>query len=129
MTRSLKAMRWTSLGLFCVLTLPVLTFLSLAVRTFAWLWPADTAVRAIPLYLAIWFDQLFYDGGELSEQLVPLWVLLTGLLLWPLLALGVRPTLWASRSWRRAMLGYGAAAIACTVSAAWWVFTHTGYLF
>lgn len=126
---SLNAMRWTSLGLFFVLTLPVLTFLSLAIGAFAWLWPADTAVRAVPLYLAIWVDHLFYDGGELSPELIPLWVLLTGLLLWPLLALGIRPMLWASRNWQKAMLGYGAAAIACTIPAAYWVFTHTGYLF
>lgn len=49
MVSSMSAVRWVSLGLFLVLTLPVLTFLSLTWGAFAWLWFADTAVRAIPL--------------------------------------------------------------------------------
>ncbi len=129
MMNSMKATRWTSLGLFFLFTLPVLLFLSLSVRAFTLLWFVDTAVRAVPLYLAIWFDTLFYDGGELSEEFIPLWVALTGVLLWPLLAIGIKPMLWSSRRARRAILSYAAAAVVCTVPAAWWIFTHTGYLF
>ena len=129
MYRSEKATRWLSLTLFFLFTLPCLTLLSLSVRSLFWLWPVDTAVRAIPLYTAIWMDTLFHDGGELSPVFIPLWVALTGVLLWPLLALGIRPLLWASRSWRKAILTYTAAAAVCTVSAAWWIFAHTGYLF
>lgn len=124
-----KPGRTTMIVLFVLLTLPCLTYLSLSVRMLFWLWPVDTALRAVPLYLAILFDGAFLDGGELSPSLVPLWVAMTGLLLWPLLALGIRPVLWVSLKWRKVILGYGATAAVCTVAASCWIFTHTGYLF
>ncbi|NUM55478.1 MAG: hypothetical protein HUU46_17660 [Candidatus Hydrogenedentes bacterium] len=129
MTTSPRTVRWTSLGLFLLLTLPLLTILSLGVKWLALLWFVDTTVRAIPLYLAICFDGWFYDGGELSPAMIPVWVGLTGLLLWPLLALGIRPAAWASHRWRRTIVSYAVVAVLCTVPAAWWMFTHTGYLF
>jgi hypothetical protein len=114
--------------LFLFLTLPILTVLSLTVPALAWLWPVDTFIRSIPLVLAIVCDQIFGDGGEL-HGFTPLWVALTGALLWPLLVLGIRPVLWASRKWRRSILVYSGVALACTIVASGWMFTHTGYLF
>lgn len=129
MHTSPRTVRWISLGLFLLLTLPLLTAISLSVKALAPLWFADTAMRAIPLYLAICFDGWFYDGGELSEELIPVWVAMTGLLLWPLLAIGIRPSIWRSSRWCYAVVAYAGCAIACTIPAAWWMFTHTGYLF
>lgn len=122
-------LRMLSLGMFTSLTLPVLTFVSLGIPLMYWLWPVDTFVRAVPLLATIWIDGAFFDGGELSPQLIPVWVALTGCLLWPLLFLGIRPRIWRARPWRYTILGYSGVALACTVPAAGWIFTHTGYLF
>lgn len=129
MALSPKRIRWTSLSAFLLLTLPLLTWLSIGIGLLTPLWYVDTTIRAIPLYVAICIDWWFYDGGELSPELIGVWVALTGLLLWPLLALSIRPRLWMSFVWRRAFAGYTACAAVCTLFAAWWVFTHTGYLF
>lgn len=129
MRTAAKYTRVISVGMFLLLTLPVLTFISLSVKAFAPVWFVDTAIRAIPIVVAIGWDKLFLDGGELSPSLVPLWVGLTGLLLWPLAAYGVRPRIWLSPVWRRAIFTYATIALVCTIPAAWWIFTHTGYLF
>jgi len=121
--------RLIAVGLFLLMTLPVLTFVSLSARSLAPVWFVDTSVRAIPLVLAINWDRMFLDGGELSPSLIPLWVGLTGLLLWPLLAFGVRPRIWLSPAWRKTIYTYAVIAVVCTVPAAWWIFTHTSYLF
>lgn len=117
------------IALFVVLTLPILPLVAVHVSALGGLLFADLALRAVPLYLAFCADQAFYDAGELSPELMPLWVVLTGLLLWPLVALAVWPALWASRSWRKALVGYAGAAVASTVVAAFWVFTHLGAFF
>lgn len=115
--------------LFAVLTLPILPLVAVHVSALGLLLFADLALRAVPLYLAYCADQAFYDAGELSPELMPLWIILTGLLLWPLVALAIRPALWQSRSWRKALVGYVGAAVAGTVVAAFWVFTHLGAFF
>lgn len=121
--------RLITVGLFLLLTLPILTFISLSIKPLAPVWFVDTSVRAIPLVLAITWDRFFLDGDELSPQLIPLWVGLTGLLLWPLIVYGVRPRIWLSPVWRKTIYTYAVVAVVCTVPAAWWLFTHTGYLF
>lgn len=129
MSTPLAKSRWMFLVLFGLFSLPCLTFVSLFIKSLSWLWFIDTTIRAVPLYAAIWFDALFYDGGELSPELIPLWVALTALILWPLLALGIRPLFWASPRWRRAIFVHAATAVVCTIPAAYWIFGHTGYLF
>ena len=115
--------------LFVLLTLPVLTHVGHSFRPLRWLMIADMGPRAAPLYLAWTADQMFYDGGELSPQLIPVWVGLTAVMLWPLLLLGIRPTLWTARAWRRGIMTYAVTACACTVVAGYWVFTHLGAFF
>ncbi|MCL4691515.1 MAG: hypothetical protein KJ060_03280 [Candidatus Hydrogenedentes bacterium] len=114
---------------FLFFTLPCLTYLALAFPGLRALLMVDMGLRAIPLFAAVQIDQVFLDGGELTPDLIPIWVLFTGLLLWPLLVLGIRPTLWSIRRWRRAVAAYSACAFAVTVVAAGWVFTHMGYFF
>ena len=129
MSLSMGRARILLVGLFAFLTLPILTLVSLTIPALWWLWPVDTFLRSIPLVLAILCDQLVGDGGELHPGLLPLWVALTGALLWPLLVLGIRPLLWTSRKWRRSILVYSGVAMAGTIVAAGWMFAHTGYLF
>ncbi len=129
MRTTARSARLIAFGLFLLLTLPVLTFISLSVNSLAAVLFVDTTVRAIPLLIAFGWDRLFLDGGELSPQLIPLWVGLTGLLLWPLFVYGVRPRIWLSSVWRKTIYTYAVVAVVCTVPAAWWLFTHTGYLF
>lgn len=117
------------LSAFLFFTLPCLTYLALAVPGLGVLLPVDMGLRAIPLFAAVQIDQAFLDGGELTPNLIPIWVLLTGVLLWPLLALGVRPVLWSVRRWRRAVVAYSACASLVTVVAAGWVFHNMGYFF
>lgn len=124
-----KRVRIALIVLFVVLTLPVLPLLAVNVPGLGVLLFADLSLRAVPLYLAYCADQVFYDAGELSPQLMPLWVVLTGLWMSPLLVLAVRPVLWSSRSWRKAFFTYCGAFIACTALAAYWVFTHLGAFF
>ncbi len=129
MNRTSLRARIILLFLFAFLTLPCLTYVALFVPGLTPLLAVDMALRAVPLYAAVWVDHLFFDGGELTPRLIPFWVLLTGALLWPLLALGIRPALWRARGWRRGIAVYGACAIAATVVAATWVFTHMGFFF
>lgn len=121
--------RFLLLVTYGTLALPILTLLSLGVPGMAWLWPVDTFVRSIPLVAAIWIDGAFYDGGELGPAFLPVWVAFTACLLWPLLLLGIRPTLWRSQFWQKITLGYSGGAMVLTVAAARWIFTHTSYLF
>ncbi|GMV92114.1 MAG: hypothetical protein AMXMBFR82_18920 [Candidatus Hydrogenedentota bacterium] len=114
---------------FLFFTLPCLTYLALSVPGLRALLMVDMGLRAIPLFAAVQIDQAFLDGGELTPNLIPVWVLLTGLLLWPLLVLGIRPSLWSIRRWRRAVAAYSVCAFAVTVAAAGWVFTHLAYFF
>lgn len=129
MDRKRIGTRASLIGVFVFLTLPCLTYLAFFVPKMQWLLAVDMALRAVPLYLAVVADSLFADGGELSPAFIPLWVALTGLLLWPLLVLGVRPALWRSRLWRWTIEGYAAIAVVGTVMAASWIFTHMGYFF
>lgn len=129
MNRSSLRVRVILLFLFAFLTLPCLTYLAVSVPGLSPLLAVDMALRAVPLYAAVWVDHLFFDGGELTPVLVPVWVLLTGALLWPLLLMGIRPALWRVQGWRRGIAAYSACAAAATVAAASWVFTHMGYFF
>jgi hypothetical protein len=122
-------MRIGLLAAHAVLTLPVIPLLVVTINTLRPLLLVDLCVRAIPLYVTALFDRAFLDGGEVTPQLMPLWVVLTGIMLWPLLALGVRPQLWQSGKWRRRIGAYGFAVAAGTVAAASWVFTHLGIFF
>ncbi len=114
---------------FLFFTLPCLTYLALSVPGLGILLSVDMGLRAVPLFAAVQIDQTFLDGGELTPNLIPVWVLLTGLLLWPLLVIGIRSSLWSMRRWRRAVAVYSACAFAVTVAAAGWVFTHMTYFF
>lgn len=114
---------------FLFFTLPCLTYLALAVPGLGVLLSVDMGLRAVPLFAAVQIDQAFLDGGELTPDLVPIWVLFTGALLWPLLVLSIRPTLWSMRRWRRAVAVYSVCAFAVTVAAAGWIFTHMAYFF
>ncbi len=124
-----KRARIALIALFVVLTLPIFPLLAVNVPGLGVLLFADLSLRSVPLYLAFWADRIFYDAGELSPELMPLWVVLTGLWMSPLVVLAVRPVLWARRTWRKAFVGYCVAFVACTGVAAYWVFTHLGVFF
>ena len=83
-------LRVVLVALFLVLSLPVLTYIGIIVRPLSWVLAVDMGLRAVPLYLAYTADQMFYDGGELSPQLLPVWVVLTAVMLWPTSTLAVR---------------------------------------
>jgi hypothetical protein len=117
------------LVVFGFLTLPGLIGLALLVPGWSPLLFADMAIRAVPLCVAVVFNQLFLDGGELTPKLIPFWVVLTGFMLWPFLFLGIRPTLWCAPSWRYGIITYSSCAVLLTIGAACWVFTHLGYFF
>ena len=117
------------LGLFLIFTFPILPALASSMDFLDWLFAADLFVRSIPLSVAWCVDVAFYDAGELSHALIPLWVLLTGLLLSPLLLLAIWPTIWLSHKWRVAITRYAVVAGLATVLAAIWVFTHLGIFF
>jgi hypothetical protein len=123
-----KGIRIVLLSVYAVLTLPAIPLLAMMANLKSLLL-IDLSVRAVPLYLTWFVDSNFLDGGEVTPHLMPLWVLLTGVMLWPLLALGVRPRIWASNTWRRAMAAYGAVMLTATIGAVYWVFTHVGIFF
>ena len=109
---------------YFILTLPVLTLIGLSIPGFIAVWFADVFIRAVPFVVAHWFDNVFSDGGELSPQLMPLWIGLTGIMLWPMIAFGIRPTLWQSRAWRKGVVGYATIAFVCSIGASIWLFNH-----
>lgn len=109
---------------YVFLTLPCLTFIGLGIPGLSVLWFADIVIRAVPLLIAHWFDTAFSDGGELTPQFMPLWILLTGVVLWPMIILGARPALWQSRTWRSGVAVYATFAIVCSVGASVWLFNN-----
>lgn len=122
-------MRTATIVVFVLFTLPILPTIGFKVNALRWMIFVDLFLRAVPLYLASFIDQILYDGGELSPGFIPLWTGMTGLLLSPILLLGIRPSLWESRPWRKAILRYSGVAFLGTVVAAFWVFTHLGVFF
>lgn len=121
--------RFGFLFLFLVFTFPVIPFLAGYFPPLGPLFAVDLFVRAVPLYLAWLADRAFLDAGELSPTLIPLWVLLTAMLLWPLAGMAARPQLLSVRRWRRIFAGYAVAALTLTCGASAWVFTHLGIFF
>lgn len=120
------------LGFLVVFVLFVFPILPVAAGFFRSLMPLvaiDLFVRAIPLYISWRADCIFLDAGELSPQMVPLYTTLTAVLLWPLLALALRPELLSGPFWRRVIGGYTGVAVMFTCVASVWVFTHTGIFF
>lgn len=117
------------LVLYLVPTLPVLPMLLQLVPVLRYLLPVHLVVHALPLFVTAMIDARFLDGGEVTPELIPLWSALTGVMLWPLLALSLRPSLWASHGWRWGIGVYGVAAVVATIGAAYWVFTHLGVFF
>lgn len=116
----------TRMGLlagYLLLTFPILPLIG-AKWGYYFVLGADTAIRAVPLVAAIATDRLLFDGGELDPGFLPLWVGLSGLLLWPLAALACRPGLWAMRPWRRVLTAYSIAWAVATAVAAPWMLTH-----
>ena len=109
---------------YVFLTLPCLTLIGLSTPALGTLWLADVFIRAVPFVITHWFDKAFSDGGELSPQLMPLWILLTGIVLWPMIVLGIRPTLWQSRTWRNGVLGYASVAVVGSVGASIWLYNN-----
>lgn len=122
-------MRVVLVTVYAVLSLPVIPLLAATFDGLKPLLVVDLSVRAIPLYITWLVDSVFLDGGEVTPHLMPLWVVLTGIMLWPLLVLGVRPHLWASGRWRRGMIVYAAMTLTATIVAGCWVFTHLGIFF
>ncbi len=123
---------WVRIGLLAVflcITLPVTPFLIAVFPTLQPLVAVHLAVHAVPLLVTAQIDSWLLDAGEVTPKLISLWSALTGVMLWPLLALSVRPALWDSPRWRKAILAYGAAAVLSTIAAAYWVFTHLGIFF
>jgi len=114
------------LVVFLVTTIPVFPLLAANVPFFRLFIPLHMVVHAVPLCITAVIDAWFLDGGEVTPKLIPLWSALTGVMLWPLLALGLWPALWNSSGWRKAIVIYGAAAVLATIGAAYWVFTHSG---
>lgn len=121
--------RITMIVVFVFFTLPILPIVASKVKALTPIIFVDMFLRAVPLCFAVFIDQTLYDGGKLSPGFIPLWTGMTGLLLSPLLLLGIRPSLWESRPWRKAVLGYSSAAFLGTVAASFWVFTHRGIFF
>lgn len=122
-------MRIVLLVVFLYVTLPTTPLL---VETFPALQPlvaVHLAVHAVPLFLTTQIDAWLQAAGELSPAWTPVWSILTGLMLWPLLALSMFPALWASKKWRTTIVAYGIVATLATIAAAWWVFTHLGRFF
>jgi hypothetical protein len=115
--------------LYLVFTLPLLPFLMANVPAFRILMPIHLALHALPLFITAVIDATFLDGGEVTPALIPLWSLLTGAMLWPLLVLSIWPAIWNSSGWRNAILAYGAVALLAMVAAGYWVFTHLGIFF
>ncbi|GMV99895.1 MAG: hypothetical protein AMXMBFR84_10340 [Candidatus Hydrogenedentota bacterium] len=124
-----KPARISILVLYALLALPVLPILGMTVKALFWLVPIDMFVRAVPLYLTFLLDRQFGDGGEVTAEWMPFWVIGTAVMLWPMIALGVRPGWWQFRAMRRAVAGYSASAFAVTCASAYWVFTHMGVFF
>ena len=89
MKKSLWGVRVLLLGIYFFLTFPVLTYVGISLKLYAVWWVDTYCVHAIPLYLAHLVDVAFYDGSELSPGFIPLWVVFTGVLLWPLLFLAM----------------------------------------
>ena len=122
-------LRITMIALFLFLTLPILPLMMGRIPAMRILFPVEMSLRAVPLYLAWQIDKAFYDGGELSGELWPVWVVITGLVYLPLLLLGIWPSIWRSGFGRKALLGYSTAAVLGTVVAAFCVFGHSGAFF
>lgn len=117
------------LALFLYITLPVTPLLVAIFPALQPLVAVHMAVHAVPLFVTAKIDLWLLDAGEVTPELMPLWSALTGVMLWPLLVLSIWPTLWDSRSWRKAIAIYGIVALLATVGAAYWVFTHLGVFF
>lgn len=124
MNSSSKTMRLAMVAAYVLLTLPCLTFIGLSTPGLFFLWFLDTFIRSIPLLIAHGYDVALVDGGELDQQLMPLWIVLTGVLLWPLITLGARPALLKLRAWRVGLIGYASVAIVFSAAASAWLFTH-----
>ena len=124
MNSSRKTLRYGLVAAYLLLTLPCLTFIGLSTPGLFFLWFLDTFIRSMPLLIAHGYDVAFGDGGELNPQLMPLWIVLTGLLLWPIITLGVRPALLRVRRWRVGLIGYATVATICSAGASAWLFTH-----
>jgi len=122
-------MRIALLAVFLYITLPMTPFLAASFPVLRSLLAVHLAVHALPLLLTAKIDSWLLDAGEVTPELIPLWSALTGVILWPLLALSIWPTLWDSRSWRKAIVIYGIAVLLATIGAAYWVFTHSGIFF
>jgi len=128
MKRSRLYLRIASVASFVLLTLPCLTLLAVNVKALRGiLLFVDMRLRALPLYLSWVVDRTFYDAGELSPEFVPLWVALTGIMLWPLLVLGLKPSLWRPLRW--VITGHCTVMFAGTIAAIYWMSTHTGVFF
>jgi len=117
------------LALFLFVTLPVTPLLVVSLPVLQPLLAVHLTVHAVPLFLTAVIDSWLLDAGEVTPELIPLWSVLTGVMLWPLLALSLWPALWDSNSWRKAILAYGVVALLATIGAAYWVFTHLGIFF
>jgi hypothetical protein len=115
--------------MYLLITLPVLPVFAANVQFLRPLLAVDLSVRAVPLYITALVDARLLDAGEVTHELMPLWVGLTGVMLWPLLVLSIWPAMWDSRGWRRAIVTYGIVLLLATIGAAYWVFTHLGIFF
>lgn len=124
MKSSRKTLRYGLVAAYVFLTLPCLTFIGLSTPGLFFLRFLDTFIRSVPLLIAHGYDVAFGNGGELNPQLMPFWIVLTGLLLWPLIAFGARPALLKLRRWRLGLIGYATVATICSAGASAWLFTH-----
>lgn len=114
-------------AIYVCLTLPVLPFLGFNLPWVGILFVfLDFGLRALPLYLTVRIDRAFYDGGELSPELMPFWIILTAIMLSPMLLVSARPSVWNNQLGRRAIMLYACTVCLLTAIAASWVYRHLG---
>lgn len=85
---------------------------------------------AFALLPTFYLDQwLFRGAGFHSPVAFVLLTLCTAAMLWPLPLLGIAPTLWHRRRWRRAILAYAALFLLLEGAAAWQMTRSWGAFF